>query len=322
MRQELINVLSVQSESYNSTMMESYITHQIEAMGLIAIHDKGNIYCIKGIADTYPCIVSHMDSVHKIIPDDDYHIMFDDRMAMGINLSTMKPTGCGGDDKVGIYACLRLLQEYECVKVAFFKDEEVGCDGSYDADVEFFKDVRFILQCDRRGNTDFVNEIYGTQLQNKKFKKQVAPLLRNHGYNFSSGMLTDVYALTQIGVSVSVANISCGYFNPHCDDEIVMFEDVDNCLDLCRAIFDNLEDTYPVQRQKAYKSLSKYNYNRYSYDYDDFETGWGATTPVKDTSTTDIEICEGCNEWRLTKDIEYVYKYSTYMCKDCVDIYS
>ncbi len=107
-----------------------------------------------------------------------------------------------------------------------------------------------------------------------------------------------------------------------CDDEIVMFEDVDNCLDLCRAIFDTLEDTYPVQRQKAYKSLSKYNYNRYSYDYDDFETGWGATTPVKDTSTTDIEICEGCNEWRLTKDIEYVYKYSTYMCKDCVEVYS
>ena len=321
MRQELINVLSVQSESYNSTMMEAYITHQIESMGLIAIHDKGNIYCVKGISKTYPCIVSHMDSVHKIIPDDDYHIMFDNRMAMGVNLSTMKPTGCGGDDKVGIYACLRLLQEYECIKVAFFKDEEVGCDGSYDADVEFFKDVRFILQCDRRGNTDFVNEIYGTQLQNKKFKKQVAPLLRNHGYNFSSGMLTDVYALTQIGVSVSVANISCGYYNPHCNDEIVMFEDVDNCLDLCRAIFDNLEDIYPVQRQKAYKSLSKYNYNRYSYDYDDFETGWGASVTSKEVTSSQVEICEGCSEWKHLTDIKYVDKYSSYMCKDCVEIY-
>lgn len=318
MRQELINVLSVQSESYDSTMMEKYIIEQIESYGLTAIQDKGNIYCIKGIADTYPCIVSHMDSVHKIIPDEHYHIMFDDRMAMGINLSTMKPTGCGGDDKVGIYACLRLLQEYNCIKVVFFRDEEVGCDGSYDADIEFFKDVRYVLQCDRRGNTDFVNEIYGTQLQNKKFKKMVAPLLREYGYKTSSGMLTDVYALTQIGLSVSVANISCGYYNPHCDDEIVVFEDVENCLNLCRAIFDTMCETYPVQRHKTYKKSSSYGYSRYSYEWDDIDTGWG----VEKDYQSSIEMCEGCNEWKHLKDIKYVDRYSTYMCKECIEVYT
>ncbi len=167
-----------------------------------------------------------------------------------------------------------------------------------------------------------MNEIYGIQLQNKKFKKQVAPLLRNYGYKFSTGMMTDVYALAQIGVSVSVANISCGYYNPHSDDEIVMFEDVENCLNLCRAIFDTLEDTYAVQRKKVSHTIPKYNYSRYTYDYNDFETGWGASTEVKDTSTSDIEICEGCNEWRYMRDIKYVDKYSTYMCKDCVEVYS
>ncbi len=315
MRQELINVLSVQSESYDSTMMEQYIVEQIESYGLTPIHDKGNIYCVKGIADTYPCIVSHMDSVHKIIPNDHYKIIHDDEYAIGLNTATMKPTGCGGDDKVGIYACLRLLQEYDCIKVAFFRDEEVGCDGSYDADVEFFKDVRFVLQCDRRGNEDFVSEIYGTQLQNKKFKKQVSPLLRNHGYKFSSGMLTDVYALTQIGVSVSVANISCGYYNPHMDDEIVVFEDVENCVELCRAIFDTMQETYPVQRHKSYKKSSGYQYSKYSYQWDDIDTGWS----VGDYKS--MEICEGCNEWKYLKDIKYVDRYSTYMCKDCVEVY-
>jgi len=160
MKQELINILKVQTESYNSTEMENYILAQIKLMGLTAIIDNGNIYTTKGIADSYPCIVSHMDSVHKIIPPEDYDILYNDKYAMGINTKTITPTGCGGDDKVGIYACLRLLQEYPCVKVAFFRDEEVGCNGSYDADVNFFIDAKFILQSDRKGNTDFVNNIY------------------------------------------------------------------------------------------------------------------------------------------------------------------
>ncbi len=318
MNQELINILKVQTESYNSTEMENYIIAQIESMGLTAIVDGGNIYTTKGIADYYPCIVSHMDSVHKIIPPEDYDILSNGSYAMGINTKTITPTGCGGDDKVGIYACLRLLQEYEFIKVAFFRDEEVGCNGSYDADINFFEDVRFILQCDRKGNSDFVNNIYNVKLQNNKFTKKVAPLLKKHGYKFSTGMMTDVYALTQIGVAVSVANISCGYYNPHSDDEIVVFKDVENCLNLCRSIFDTMTDVYFVQRDTYSKPVS---HSSYSYNWEDVESGWDSAPPVHDYQSN-YEMCTGCNEWKKVHELKFARRYDSYLCTDCIETYA
>jgi len=95
----------------------------------------------------------------------------------------------------------------------------------------------------------------------------------------------------------------------------IVFEDVDNCVELCRAIFNNMQETYPVQRHKSYKKSSKYQYRNYSYQWDDIDTGWSAT------DYKSMEICEGCNEWKYLKDIKYVDRYSTYMCKDCVEVY-
>jgi putative aminopeptidase FrvX len=48
------------------------------------------------------------------------------------------PTGIGGDDKCGVYACLELLKELPNLKAAFFVSEETGCHGSKKADPNFF----------------------------------------------------------------------------------------------------------------------------------------------------------------------------------------
>jgi hypothetical protein len=47
------------------------------------------------------------------------------------------PTGIGGDDKCGVFACLTLLKELPYVKAAFFVSEETGCHGSLKADPRF-----------------------------------------------------------------------------------------------------------------------------------------------------------------------------------------
>jgi hypothetical protein len=39
-----------------------------------------------------------------------------------------KPTGIGGDDKCGVYACLELLKELPNLKAAFFVSEETVAD--------------------------------------------------------------------------------------------------------------------------------------------------------------------------------------------------
>lgn len=327
MREELVKILGIQTESYDTTMMDKYIINEIHDMGLIPVLDNGNIYVTKGLSDTYPCIVSHTDSVHKIIPPDDFTIIANDKFAIGFDNHKMSPSGCGGDDKVGIYICLELLKTIDCIKVAFFRDEEVGCVGSYEADVKFFNDVRFILQCDRKGNQDFVNEIYGTQLQSKRFKKMVSSIIESYDYHFASGMLTDVYALTQLGVGVSVANMSCGYYNPHCDDEIVCFEDVERCLCMCQHIMEEMTERYECHHQV--KPSHTYNtspkmYGRY-YDWDGL--GWGDSDWDIDTTKKDIptpidllgkyDKCQGCDEWIEIDKMQFVRDFNCEVCPSC-----
>ena len=324
MKQLLLNVLNVQSESYDTTEMEKFIINDVNSLGLDVTYDNGNMYVTKGTGP-YPCIVSHTDTVHKIIPQEDYTIISNDEFAIGFNKAKMEPTGCGGDDKVGIYICLQLLRDMDNIKVAFFRDEEVGCNGSYDANVKFFDDVRFVLQCDRRGNSDFVNEIYGVQLQSKKFKKQSAKIIRKYGYKPTSGMLTDVYALAQIGVEVSVANMSCGYYNPHSDDETISFADVSNCLAMCYDIMIQMTDTYPIQREKVYNKPYYYSKPYKSYgsawsDWDDWDSPYYSKPSYSKSKTSlddDYTMCESCTEIKNIDDVRFSTEYNCNICADC-----
>lgn len=334
----LLNILNVQSYSYETKRMEAFIIKHIEHLGLDCIYDNGNIYVTKGESDSYPCIVSHTDTVHRIIPDKDFTIIANNEFAIGYDRARMQATGCGGDDKVGIFICLQMLQEFDAIKVAFFKDEEVGCVGSYEANVEWFNDTRFVLQCDRRGNADFVNSIYGTALQSKRFKKAVAPILTKHGYKPTTGMLTDVYALKTLGVNVSVANMSCGYYNPHMDDETIVFKDVDNCLQMCRTIFKDMTEVYShsAPATQSYTTYGGYN-NRYTppnpttsrygsyYDWDDWDTKPTINKDDKDKDNKDIEYystheqCESCMEWGEVDNMDFSYDYNCYLCPSCSD---
>ena len=90
----------------------------------------------------FPCVISHTDTVHNI---DTINIREEMLMnAQGEKKLSYKayndqgnPTGIGGDDKCGVFACLTLLQELPNVKAAFFVSEETGCHGSMKADKKF-----------------------------------------------------------------------------------------------------------------------------------------------------------------------------------------
>ena len=137
---------------------------------IIMTSDKfGNLYVTKGEANTYPCIVSHMDTVHDIISDDRYVVLNSDKEFFAIDLKTRGATGIGGDDKCGIYTCLDNLLREKVIKLAFFVDEEIGCVGSGNADMTFFDDVSFVLQADRQGYEDVAIDIYGIEMFGGEF---------------------------------------------------------------------------------------------------------------------------------------------------------
>mgnify|MGYP001195734142 CR=1 FL=1 len=338
---ELEKVLSIQTYSGEEWRMFAFIVRECKRLGVDVTQDEhGNLYITKGVSSTYPCVVAHMDSVHKI--GKDLSIIEHNGVMTGFNYATMQQSGIGGDDKVGIYIGLRCLEEYDAIKLAFFVDEERGCIGSGGADMSFFDDCRFVLQADRRGNTDFVVNASGTKLSSKKFKKAVRPLIADYGYSFSDGMMTDVMQLKQNGLKVSCANISCGYYRPHAVDEYVVVEHVETCLDMFITLIDNMEDVY----EHTYSPPSYYG--RYSWDdrsyapvggygwsYKDkpsastykpkYVSYWDEIDTAWDWRKKEDEVayhCDNCNEVQTTHDLTYNNNYNAFLCKDCHSIYA
>jgi tripeptide aminopeptidase len=252
----LFNILEIQSHSRECEDMQSFILDHAEEKGYtLDMDEMGNIYLQKGENDTYPCVVAHMDTVHMITKHGIQVAQFvgDPDIVFGMNPNTHRLTGIGGDDKCGIYAALHCLEVLPFAKAAFFVDEEIGCVGSNQANITFFEDCRFILQADRRGNNDFVRDICGP-LGSKKFHNDVKEIIKLFGYSFSHGAMTDVEALRDNGVGISVANMSAGYYNPHSESEYINLRDLENVCNMMVDIFENMTEVYKFEYKKpSYK---------------------------------------------------------------------
>lgn len=317
-KNKLMEVLSIQSESYNQWRMFAYLIRQLKAMGCKYYTYNGCIYATKGKANLYPCIVSHMDTVHYI--EENLTPVEINGNITGFNAYTMQQTGIGGDDKVGIFIALQCLSFFDNIKVVFFRDEETGCEGSYDADNNFFDDCSFILQCDRRGNNDFINVAGNTQLSSNEFQKDVEPILKQYGYKFNDGMMTDVMALKECGIVCSMANISCGYYNPHTAQEYVNINDVSNCLYMVKhIIYEMAGNEYPCKynppiKHKSERILNDWYSMRKKYLTAPENEFWIDEKPKNKVK----ENCECCDE---SAQLQYVSDYNIEMCEKCINQY-
>ena len=314
------NVLRVQSETYNQWRMFAYIIRQLKEIGCVYYVKDGCIYVTKGTSKAYPCMVSHMDTVHNITSD--LSIIKYGHKWTGFNTKTMTQTGIGGDDKVGIFIALECLREFDNIKAVFFRDEECGCDGSYNAHMPFFNDCAYVLQCDRRGYGDFVTNASGTQLSSKEFLWNLDWILKKWRYKPVNGMMTDVMALKECGLDICAANISCGYYNPHMENEYVHTREVEACLDFVRDIIHNLGETRfdhvyvkpkPVEIKGKKSKTSKDVLDKYFS-----RTFMNSFKP--DPRYDDLkEYCECCGE--SVYKVEFVRDHQIDMCDKCIQAY-
>ena len=125
-KKKLIEILSIQSESYNQFRMFAYIVRQLKKIGCKYYTYNGCIYATKGETNLYPCIVSHMDTVHNI--EENLTPIEVNGNIIGFNAVTMEQIGIGGDDKVGVFIALECLNNFDNIKAVFFRDEETGCE--------------------------------------------------------------------------------------------------------------------------------------------------------------------------------------------------
>lgn len=248
----LKKLYAVHSPSGREDKMITFLISYLQSLPGVKLGKDlyGNLYAVKGKAETYPCIVSHLDQVQRLHPRDFRAIETRD-IIFGFSAKEHSFCGLGADDKNGIIICLQAIKKYDCMKVVFFKEEETGCRGSSRAEMKFFEDCRFVVQCDRRGNSDLITNIGCSDLCSEKFIQDVDP--EKWGYKEESGLMTDVEPLKENGLAVSAVNMSCGYYNPHTDEEITVKRDLEKCWKFVQHIIEDAIEVYPHETGENYK---------------------------------------------------------------------
>ncbi len=228
----------------------------------ITCDKPGNMYITKGKSDTYPCIVAHLDQVQER-HSKDFRCYEAEDVIIGFSPKRREQQGLGADDKVGLWIGLKCLQEFECIKLAFFVQEEVGCKGSEQADIDFFENCRFVIEPDRRGNEDLITQIGWTPLCSEEFLKDIG--YKQFGYKEAEGMMTDIEALKDNGLTISCINLSCGYYKPHSDQEFIYKPAVSNCLNFvehiiktCTKVYPHIDETARYEKQNYYDIYDDY----------------------------------------------------------------
>jgi len=275
----------------------------------------GNMYITKGKADVYPCVVSHIDTVHPFKKDFKTY-KCDDFI---IGLSNGEQCGIGADPKAGLYILLDLLLVTDNIKCVLFLNEEIGCCGSSVADIKWFNDCAYVLQFDRRSfTTDVIEYTNSTQVLSEEFKYEITANMKQFGYFFNNGTLTDVGQLTNNEIGICTSNISNGSFNEHCDNEVCELNHLLNALNFGI----DLIKTIPLKRWEFIPEIPKskkwknYQDEELIEEYDIFK----GEQVMADSLTLDC-IEEGYCELCTHQDTLIKIEENSYQCIHCATTY-
>jgi len=265
--QLLKEVLSVPTYTYQEDLMVQFIVDWLKSNNIEHYVDEHlNVYAIKQTGElpedfVFPCVVAHTDTVHKLDTINVREEMLpnsngDLKLSLKAYNDNGLPTGIGGDDKCGVFACFELLKELPNLKAAFFVSEETGCHGSKMADPSFFTNVGYAIQFDAPENWMVTETCYGARLFDKEgefFEKcdKVITESMNEKRQYMVHPYTDVYAL-KTKFDFSCINFSIGYYRYHTNQEYVVVEDTFNGVDMGKQMIESLGyQKYTHERQKS-----------------------------------------------------------------------
>ena len=321
--------------------------------GVAVTQDKyGNLYAVKGQSDLYPCVVAHTD----INQDYKKHLRVErnEKFIYGMDMETGQQCGVGFDDKNGCLFALMMLERMDTIKVAFFKDEEIGAVGSKQANASFFHDCSMIFQMDRNSykGLELITQTNGAKICSKEFVDAAEPLMKKYHVNEGTGSFTDVGEIVKLaGVNCIGCNIGAGYFDEHSEQEITSIQALENSINFgyeclttlgkTKWIHKALSTSYGYGSTATTTSTTTTYYDRYQDEYDPDIAGWndsfGVTSKPKDPillpnyqyrhvleydGITDSEIvecleegyCPCCFSKNLELDIEGSEMISCYDC--------
>lgn len=208
----LFEILQIRSYSQTPAehekieFLQNWIEQNIE--NIVFEKDKfGNLYVTKGQSDIYPCFVAHVDINQDKI--DNFTIYWGDGYIFGMDNKEMVQCGLGADDGCGVMLNLLALQKFDNVKCFFSLSEEVGCIGSKNSNIDFFKDCSFLIQGDRNSyNRDVSYYTNGVIVVSDEFQNKSLPTLKKYGYEYQRCVFTDIGTLVDKGCGCCAINFS------------------------------------------------------------------------------------------------------------------
>lgn len=239
---KLKNLLSVPTHTWEEDRLIEHVINYISSLDSVNYYqDKlGSLYITKGESPTYPCLVAHLDSVHNItemnvieeqLPNSQGEL----KLALkAYDKEKGLPTGIGGDDKSGVFICLQLLEKLDSCKLFLPVAEETGCNGSKEADPEFFTNVGYAIQFDSTENDTMSKTLMGVKLyeEDSKFFGSVKNIILEHGFTkWLNHPYTDTMMLKK-KFNFPCLNFAAGYYRYHTENEYVVVEDVQNAINL------------------------------------------------------------------------------------------
>lgn len=244
----LYKVLSVPSFTGMEDRMRDFLldyakNHNYE----VSVDDKGNVYMVKGElkdGEYYPCLVAHMDTVQeRQIPyiEKDLPVPLETDDIDGLHMIYGDGYGIGGDDKAGIAVALAIMKLIPACKAVFFVEEEIGCCGSSEVELKWFKDVGYILAFDSPGCNCSSWSCNGNRLFDRKFYEDyLVELDEKFGpMTYFAHPYTDVMVLRE-NTSLACMNIGAGYYDQHTLYEYVIAEEVDRAVAIGMHLIDRL----------------------------------------------------------------------------------
>jgi hypothetical protein len=207
-------------------------------------HECEGLYLYVHKDDNLPCLVAHIDTVHKQKPKKKHLWEFNNVLfnVMG---------GLGADDRAGVYALLQLKDlPYNLL---FTNLEEIGGIGVKQA-LHDIPDLLSLNTCfieiDRKGTGHYVDYVGAEQ--------EFLNLFKNRGLRPEWGSYSDIFDLSD-ELSIASVNLACGYYDQHTKKESLNLKEL-------QAVIDFLKDEELIKEltAKQYKTEPK----KWLWDYD------------------------------------------------------
>lgn len=191
------------------------------------------------IGDVPIALVAHMDTVFKSPVSDLYYDKTKNVM--------WSPDGLGADDRAGVYAIIKILQDGYRPSVILTTDEEKGGLGASSlAETDCpIPGLKYMIELDRRGTNDCV--FYDC------FNNDFVEYVESFGFIEQWGSFSDISFLMGAW-NICGVNLSVGYRNEHSTSETLHITDLQQTINKVKIM---LEET----------DIPNFEYIDFSYEY-------------------------------------------------------